>query len=64
MSFGIPGRPWESVGSDIIVNDNKPYLYVVDYYSKFPVVKQVGEIQCRKPNTNMQDYLFRIWDTW
>ena len=35
-----PGRPRESVGADITSN-YKCYLYMVDYHSKFLVVKQV-----------------------
>ena len=37
----IPGRLWEYVGVDIFPINNKHFLCIVDYYSKFPVMKQV-----------------------
>ena len=37
----IPLRQWEVLGADIFYFNNKYYLYVVDYYSKFPVVKRL-----------------------
>ena len=33
---------WEVVGADIFMMNNKTILCIVDYYSKFPVVKKVG----------------------
>ena len=33
--------PLESVGTDILTNNNKHYLCIVDYHSKFPAVKQM-----------------------
>ena len=33
----IPLRPWEVVGADIFHFNNKNYLCMVDYNSKFPV---------------------------
>ena len=35
----IPLRPWEVVGADIFHFRNKHYLCIVDYNSKFPVIK-------------------------
>ena len=31
-------KPWEVVGADILTINNK-LLFIVDYYSKFPVAK-------------------------
>ena len=39
MSHKIPRRLWESVRSDIFTINSKYYLYIVDYHSKFLVVK-------------------------
>ena len=32
-------RPWEVLGVDIFQLSNKNYLCIVDYHSKFPVIK-------------------------
>ena len=37
----IPLRPWELLGADIFHFNNKNYLCIVDYHSKFPVVKRL-----------------------
>ena len=31
ISYKIPSRPWETVGSDILLFDNRDYLCTVDY---------------------------------
>ena len=37
----IPLRPWEVLGTDIFHFNNKNYLCIVDYHSKFPVAKRL-----------------------
>ena len=37
----IPLRPWEVGGADVFHFKNKHYLYIVDYNSKFPVIKRL-----------------------
>ena len=37
----IPLRPWKVLGTDIFHFNNKNYLCIVDYHSKFPVVKRL-----------------------
>ena len=37
----IPLRPWEVVGADIFHFNNRNYLCVIDYNSKFPIVKRL-----------------------
>ena len=41
MQHEIPGKPCETVGADISTINNKHYLCIVEYHSKFPVMKQV-----------------------
>ena len=36
-----PGQLWECVEADVFTINNKHYLCILDYHSKFPVVKQV-----------------------
>ena len=33
-------RPWEVLGADVFQLNNKNYLCIVDYHSKFPVIKR------------------------
>ena len=37
----IPLRPWEVVRADVFHFNNKNYLCIVDYNSKFPVIKRL-----------------------
>ena len=37
----IPLQPWEVLGVDIFQLNNKNYLCIVDYHSKFPVIKRM-----------------------
>ena len=41
MLHKIPGRSWKSVGADILTIYNKHFLCILDFYSKFIVMKQV-----------------------
>ena len=40
-------KPWEVLGADIFLLNNKNYLCVVDYHSKFLVIKTMGGYQQR-----------------
>ena len=37
----IPLRPWEVLGADVFHFNNKNHLCIVDYHSKFPVIKRM-----------------------
>ena len=37
----IPLRPWKVLGADIFHINNENYLCVIDYHSKFPVIKRM-----------------------
>ena len=37
----IPAKPWEVVGTSIFMVNIETLLCIVDYYSKFPAVKNV-----------------------
>ena len=39
-------KPWELVGADIIFVKTKTKLCIVDYYSKFPIVKKANHLAC------------------
>ena len=37
----VPLRPWEAVGADVFHFNNINYLRVVDYNSKFPIIRKL-----------------------
>ena len=40
LQYDIPYKPWEVVGANIFMVNDKILLHIVDYYSKFQVVKK------------------------
>ena len=38
-----PARPWEVIGTDTFTLNNKHYLCIVDYHSKFPIIKKTED---------------------
>ena len=44
MSHIIPGKPLEVVGADMFNVHNKNYLCIVDYHSKFPIIKKTEDL--------------------
>ena len=40
----IPVRPWDMVGADMFTLNNKNYLCIVDYHSKFPIIKKTEDL--------------------
>lgn len=41
MPHDVPKKPWQTVGSDLFFWNNTNYLVVVDYFSKFPIVRKL-----------------------
>ena len=37
----IPLRPWEVLGADVFHFNTHNYLCIIDYHSKFPVIKRM-----------------------
>ena len=60
VSHEIPGRLWESVGADIFTIDNKCYLHIVDYHSKFPIIEEVEGFGAEN-RIKICKIFFRIW---
>ncbi|UYV76749.1 K02A2.6-like [Cordylochernes scorpioides] len=40
----FPTRPWQKIGIDLLKFENKWYLVVIDYYSRFPEMIQVDRL--------------------
>ena len=41
----LPTSPWEKLETDFFEYNSKKYLMAVDYYSRFPIVRQLPDIQ-------------------
>ena len=41
IHHNLPGKPWEVIRADMFTLSNKNYLCIVDYHSKFPIIKMV-----------------------
>ena len=57
IHHNIPLQPWEVVGADIFHYNNKNYLCIVDYNSKFSIVKRL-EGMSAKNLTNAVKVIF------
>ncbi len=44
MQPDLPTRPWEKLGTDIFEFNNRKYLMIVDYYSRFPVMRLLSDM--------------------
>ena len=40
----IPAKTWDIVGADMFTVHNRNYLCIVDYHSKFPVIKKMEDL--------------------
>ena len=48
IHHNIPLRPWEVLGVDIFHLNNKNYLCIIDYHSKFPVIKSMEGLSAER----------------
>ena len=44
MQPDLPTRPWEKLGTDIFEFKGLKYLMIVDYYSRFPVIRLLSDM--------------------
>ena len=44
MHDDIPIEPWEVIGADIFSINSKNYLCIIDYHSKFPIIKKPEDL--------------------
>ena len=59
IHLDIPLRPWEVLGVDVFHLNNKNYLCIIDYHSKFPVIED-GRVINRESNHNNKSYLWNV----
>ena len=48
LHHSIPPLPWWKIGSDIFHCNNKDYLIIVDYFSKFPIVAELSSLSSKQ----------------
>ena len=48
IHLDIPLRPWEVVGADMFHYNNTNYLGIVDYNSKFPIIKRLEGLSAER----------------
>ena len=59
----IPLRLWEVLSADVFHFNDKNYLCIVDYHSKFPMAKRLEGVISRKPNCHSKSHMCQIWHT-
>ena len=40
----IPAKPWEAIGADMFALNNKHYLCIINYDSKFPIIMKTEDL--------------------
>ena len=59
-----PGKLWEVVGAEMLTLCNQNYLYIVDYYNKWSVIKKVEDLSADSPVLACKvNFFSRIWLT-
>ena len=54
-------RPWDVISADVFQLNNKNYICIVDYHSKFPVVKRMDGLSADSLIAAVK--ICRIWHT-
>ena len=53
----LPTRPWEKIGTDIFEYKTKRYLMIVDYFSRFIIVKFLPDIRSETVSNTLMEVL-------
>ncbi|UYV73367.1 hypothetical protein LAZ67_10002871 [Cordylochernes scorpioides] len=51
----FPSRPWQKIGMDLFKFENKWYLVVIDYYSRFPEMIQLDRLTASVVSNGMAE---------
>lgn len=57
MQPDLPTRPWEKLGTDIFEFNGSKYLMIVDYYSRFPVIRLIANMTANTICNHFQQVL-------
>ena len=54
MPHDLPPHAWHTLGTDMFYWSNSHYLLLVDYYSKFPIIRKLSSITSSSVITQMK----------
>ena len=57
----VPSHPWHTLGMDLFTLDNRNYLIIADYHSKYPVVHQLGTDSTSKTIAQITSNTFALF---
>ena len=57
MQPDLPTRPWEKLRSDIFQFNGSKYLIIVDYYSRFPVIRPLKDMSAATTSNHFTSIL-------
>ena len=60
LGYEIPSVPWSKVATDIFHFKSQSYLLVVNYTSRFPIVREIKSMSAQHSRTLQIDIL-RVW---
>ena len=65
LGHEVPATPWGKVATDIIHYESQPYLLIVDYTSRFPIVRQLKSMSAQHVTEQLKS-IFQNMDgqTW
>ena len=55
----IPERPWTKVGADLFEFNNQHYLFIVDYFSKWPEISKLDNLSAKNVISYMKSQISR-----
>ena len=57
MQPDLPTRPWEKLGSDIFQFNGANYLIIVDYYSRFPIIRPLVDTSASTISSHLNQFI-------
>ena len=63
IQHDIPIRQWDVAGMDMFSINNNNYICIVDYHSKFPIIKKIEDLLADSLILTCKVIFFRLWHT-
>ena len=61
LGHDVPAVPWSKVATDIFHYESQPYLLIVDYTSRFPIVRRLKLMSATEYYRTFQIHILRVW---